>query len=301
MQIHTPYDGIRDTDYGVHVNPGSRNGYPFAVIAMGDGCHVEMTGRRDDMERLMVAAATALAMLDAGERPHPWQDGTPGHCGACGRLRPDPVHEAAAAAACADVAEHADVTCDLPPGHDGRHEHRPNGRPSIVWGPGVTEPARQAPITLACGHSFTGPVPPPVPIAYCAACDRHEQVSGWTDPVHEAAAVPAGEPLPDCAARGCGHAEEIHFRRASEPMAHGHCLAVGCGCPAYLLAGDGEELAVIGRIVARAEDDSPGPLTGRVVGQLDEERPEVAWGDEQYSDSPRTSVEFHDGLRPVTA
>ena len=58
-------------------------------------------------------------------------------------------------------------------------------------------------------------------------------------------------------------------------------------------------MTFVGRIVARAEDDSPCPVTGRVTGQVDEDRLEVAWADEQYSDTPRTSIEWFDELRPV--
>lgn len=57
-------------------------------------------------------------------------------------------------------------------------------------------------------------------------------------------------------------------------------------------------MAVTGRIVIRNYDDAPLPLTGRVTGQVDEDRVEVAWADEQYSDSPRTSTEFLDELTP---
>jgi hypothetical protein len=56
--------------------------------------------------------------------------------------------------------------------------------------------------------------------------------------------------------------------------------------------------SIVGTIVANAYDDSPCPLTGAVTGQLDDERVEVAWGDEQYSADPRVWAEFIDELRP---
>jgi hypothetical protein len=48
---------------------------------------------------------------------------------------------------------------------------------------------------------------------------------------------------------------------------------------------------VTGKIVAFAHDDAPCPLTGRVTGQVGDDRLEVAWADEQYSDDPRATVE----------
>jgi hypothetical protein len=56
---------------------------------------------------------------------------------------------------------------------------------------------------------------------------------------------------------------------------------------------------VTGKIVAFAYDDAPCPLTGRVTGQVDEDRVEVAWADEQYSDDPCVTVEWFDELRAV--
>ena len=62
---------------------------------------------------------------------------------------------------------------------------------------------------------------------------------------------------------------------------------------------EGIVTSIVGTIVARIYDDSPCPLTGRVTGQVDEDRVEVAWADEQYSDSPRIRIEWVDDLRPV--
>jgi hypothetical protein len=53
-----------------------------------------------------------------------------------------------------------------------------------------------------------------------------------------------------------------------------------------------------GTIVIRAYDDAPLPLTGRVTAQVDENRLEVAWGDEQFADVPRTVTEWFDDLSP---
>lgn len=57
-----------------------------------------------------------------------------------------------------------------------------------------------------------------------------------------------------------------------------------------------EQPGPVGRIVQRITDDSPCPVTGRVTAQVDEDLVEVAWADEQYSDTPRTSTEFIDEL-----
>lgn len=64
-------------------------------------------------------------------------------------------------------------------------------------------------------------------------------------------------------------------------------------------AGDEGAPSAVGTIVARAHDDAPCPLTGRVTGQVDEDRVEVAWADEQFKDDPRVKVEFFDELRAV--
>lgn len=56
---------------------------------------------------------------------------------------------------------------------------------------------------------------------------------------------------------------------------------------------------IVGTIVARAWDDSPCPLTGRVIGQVDEDWLDVAWGDQQDADYPSTHREPFDELRPV--
>jgi len=41
------------------------------------------------------------------------------------------------------------------------------------------------------------------------------------------------------------------------------------------------------RLVRRVEDDSPCPLIGEVVGQVDEDTLEVVWGDDRFADEPR--------------
>jgi hypothetical protein len=60
-----------------------------------------------------------------------------------------------------------------------------------------------------------------------------------------------------------------------------------------------ESNSVVGRIVARDYDDSPVPFTGGVLGQVDEETLEVAWGSEQDAGYPRGTYEPVDGLRPI--
>lgn len=66
-----------------------------------------------------------------------------------------------------------------------------------------------------------------------------------------------------------------------------------------LAAVDASEPSFVGRIVASIHDDSPCPVTGRVVGQVDEEWVDVAWGDQRDADYPATSREALDELRPV--
>lgn len=75
--------------------------------------------------------------------------------------------------------------------------------------------------------------------------------------------------------------------------------AAQAGHDARRAAGEEGSPTAVGTIVARAHDDAPCPLTGRVTGQVDEDRLEVAWGDEQYSDEPRVSVAWLDELRAV--
>ena len=67
--------------------------------------------------------------------------------------------------------------------------------------------------------------------------------------------------------------------------------------PEYLAARRATALTgIVGTVVIRLGDDSPCPLTGLVTGQVDEDRYEVAWGDEQHRDEPRTRVEYFDEL-----
>ena len=58
--------------------------------------------------------------------------------------------------------------------------------------------------------------------------------------------------------------------------------------------------SLVGTIVADACDDSDCPVTGKVIGQVDEETVEVLWGDLQFFPNPGPgSVEAIDALRPV--
>lgn len=56
---------------------------------------------------------------------------------------------------------------------------------------------------------------------------------------------------------------------------------------------------VVGQIVINAYDDSPVPVTGRIIAQVSGDSVTVAWGDEQYSATPRVSTEWYDELCPV--
>lgn len=59
---------------------------------------------------------------------------------------------------------------------------------------------------------------------------------------------------------------------------------------------------IAGTIVIRDCDDSPCPLTGKVVGQVDEETVEVLWGERQYEENPGTGTyEAMDSLCPVNS
>jgi hypothetical protein len=55
---------------------------------------------------------------------------------------------------------------------------------------------------------------------------------------------------------------------------------------------------MVGRIVTRLDDDSPCPVTGRVVYRVDDEWVEVAWGAEHDKTNPRTDREAVDELTP---
>jgi len=58
--------------------------------------------------------------------------------------------------------------------------------------------------------------------------------------------------------------------------------------------------SLVGRLVEDAHDDSPCPVTGKVVGQVDEETVEVPWGERQFEENPGTGTyEPIDALRPA--
>jgi hypothetical protein len=57
---------------------------------------------------------------------------------------------------------------------------------------------------------------------------------------------------------------------------------------------------LVGRLVEDACDDSPCPVVGLVVGQVDEDTLEVLWGDRRFEDNPGPgSYEPIDALRPA--
>jgi hypothetical protein len=67
----------------------------------------------------------------------------------------------------------------------------------------------------------------------CQLCGKPEG-----DGLHAEPAIAAAddEPLPDCAAPGCGHGEHAHYRPQDGPLAKGPCA--DCACPAYALPQD---------------------------------------------------------------
>ena len=57
---------------------------------------------------------------------------------------------------------------------------------------------------------------------------------------------------------------------------------------------------LVGRLVEDVCDDSPCPLVGLVVGQVDEDTLEVLWGDRRFEENPgRGTYEPFDALRPA--
>lgn len=109
----------------------------FASVDLNDVTDLHLYGA-GDCDRLIIAVTDAKRMLEMRD-PHGYEPGAGrmGYsCARCGLREKSDIH----VTPCADVAEHTGVTCDLPKGHDGRHEHRRPGRATIVWGPGVTEP-----------------------------------------------------------------------------------------------------------------------------------------------------------------
>lgn len=65
---------------------------------------------------------------------------------------------------------------------------------------------------------------------------------------------------------------------------------------------DAPGTSLVGRIVTDAHDDSPCPVTGKVVGQFDEETVEVLWGERQFAEYPGPGMhEPIDALRPATS
>lgn len=57
--------------------------------------------------------------------------------------------------------------------------------------------------------------------------------------------------------------------------------------------------SLVGRLVEDAHDDSPVPTVGLVVGQVDDETLDVAWGAQRSAANPLTHHEPFDALRPA--
>ena len=58
--------------------------------------------------------------------------------------------------------------------------------------------------------------------------------------------------------------------------------------------------SLVGRLVVDAHDDSPCPVTGKVVGQVDEDTVEVLWGERKFAQDPgQGTYEPVDALRPA--
>jgi hypothetical protein len=64
--------------------------------------------------------------------------------------------------------------------------------------------------------------------------------------------------------------------------------------------GKDEPASLVDTIVVDAHDDSPCPVTGKVVGQVDEDTVEVLWGERQFEENPgQGTYEPIDALRPA--
>ena len=57
----------------------------------------------------------------------------------------------------------------------------------------------------------------------------------------------------------------------------------------------------MGAVVRPLTDDSDDPITGRIVGQIDEDRYLVAWGSDQFAADPtlHARVAYLDDLAPI--
>lgn len=87
--------------------------------------------------------------------------------------------------------------------------------------------------------------------------------------------------------------------RCQKPGEHGPNL-VGAVVDCDIAAHHESAPSLVGRIVEDAHDDSPVPVTGKVVRQVDEETVEVLWGDLKFWPNPgHGSREPIDALRPA--
>jgi hypothetical protein len=99
----------------------------------------------------------------------------------------------------------------------------------------------------------------------------------------------------DSTARSCqrrpgGRNHTIHWQYDGDGhVAHESGLPVipaADAGPAPEPPADAPVASMVGRIVVDAHDDSPCPVTGRVVGQFDEDTVEVLWGERQFAKYP---------------
>lgn len=221
------------------------------------------------------------------EQHHPNLSGAAVDCDVAGHHGPARISEAAVDKAMAvtlgwcpaatgpDEELERELYCDKQLGEDGCHagnHHAKVGDGSeVMWGdeadPLIRKGSLVAPV--AAGPASVAPEPVRWQCTYC-----------WT----EFEAMPSEQP-PACPE--CG---PLHGPGASAAQPRIKPEAEAAMAP----------LSLVGMIVEDAHDDSPVPVTGRVVAQADEEHVMVAWGDRQHDEDPgRGTREPVDALRPV--
>lgn len=141
MRITQPEPRPRDTgDYHVYVSAVAY-GKPYAKIYLDEGNDLALADiTLDDARRLAKAAARIEQELAAAEArmkaPHGREHFYQGTCQLCGKPEDDELHDEPE---CPSVAPESGRRCT----EAGEHDRHRNGL--IVWGPGVTEPAPNAP------------------------------------------------------------------------------------------------------------------------------------------------------------
>lgn len=121
----------------------------------------------------------------------------------------------------------------------------------------------------------------------------------------DASATGAPRPVTRTGETGCGAEDNGYVCNAQKNHDGPDHIAYGSGsqeCHRWPVRQPASVTApgVVGAIVVDAADDSPCPVTGKVVGQVDEETVEVLWGERQFEEHPGPGkYEPVDGLRPA--